>query len=155
MLLTASPVTKTRGVKAASKDLFDRCNATRSTQSDVDNHQIRAPTRSRRQRVGDTGLHGADRVTKSLKRFREQSADHRVVLDDQCAKRFHRITSPTAPPSPLTAIRSNNLDPTHMFCGSCRETLLAVVGAVAIFPRPLSGSFFRGFDDPKLMIDAV
>ena len=71
----------------ASEDLFDRRNAARFAESDVDDHQIRAPMRSGGHCIGDIALHGADRVAETLERFREQSADHRVVLHDQGAQR--------------------------------------------------------------------
>ena len=85
--------------KAALENLFDRCDAACFAESDVDDHQIRAPMRSGGHCLGDIGLHGANRVAETLERFREQSADHRVVLHDQGAQRFHRLTSPPAPPS--------------------------------------------------------
>jgi hypothetical protein len=71
--------------ESASKDLFDRCNAACFAETDVDDHQIRAPMRSGGHRIGDIVLHGADRVAKTLERFREQSADYCVVFYDQSA----------------------------------------------------------------------
>ena len=82
---TASPVTKTCGTKFASKDLFDRRDAGCFAQSDVNDHQIRAPMESGGRRIGDIAFHSADRVAETLERFRKQSADDCVVFYDQSA----------------------------------------------------------------------
>src|SRR5208283_20513 len=95
--------------KLASKDLFDRGYAAGFAKSDIDDHQIRAPMGSGGHRIGEIALYGADGVTETLERFREQFADHRVVFHDQGAQRLHRITSPPAPRSfSQTATLSND-----------------------------------------------
>src|SRR5271166_1586156 len=90
-------------LKAASKNLFNRRDTARFAESDVDNHQIRAPMRSGGHCLSHIGLHGANRVTETLERFREQSADHRVVLHDEGAQRFHRTISRARPSFTQTA----------------------------------------------------
>ena len=94
MPLTALPVTNTCGTNSASEDLFDGYEAARLTESDVDDHQIRAPMRSGGHRFGDIGLHGADGVAETVNRLREQFTDNSVVFHDQSAQRLHRIASP-------------------------------------------------------------
>jgi hypothetical protein len=122
--------------KTASEDLVDCRDAARFAQSDVNNHQIRATSRSGGHRVIDIVLDGGDPVTETLECFREQSADHCVVLHDQSAKRLHRTTSPPAPPSfTQTAMLLTNIDATAWSL-ELPETLLAAVGAIAISLRP-------------------
>ena len=94
MPLTALPVTNTCGTNLLRRISLTASEAARLAESDVDDHQIWAPMRSGGHRFGDIGLHGADRVAETLKRFREQFTENCVVFHDQSAQRLHRITSP-------------------------------------------------------------
>ena len=136
MPLTASPVTNTCGTNPLRRISLTAADAACFAESDVDDHQIRAPMRSGGHCIGDIALHGADRVTETLERFRKQSPDHRVVLHDEGALRFHRTTSPPAPPSfTQAAILLSDVDATAS-SPNLGETLLDVVGAVLIIPGP-------------------
>ncbi len=155
MPLTASPVMKTCGTKPLSKDLFDRCNAARLAKSDVNNHQIRVPTRSRRHRIG---RHWSPRRRPS----------------DQAPRAFPRAirrSSRRPPRSVCEALSSNNLSVCNALAHprrQCDRTTSTRPHVLRILPRPCwrrsapsqfsrgpSGSFRRAFDDPKLMVDAV
>ena len=85
MPLTALPVTNTCGTNSASEDLFDSDEAARLAEADVDDHEIWPPMRSGGHRFGDIGLHGADPMAETLKRFREQFTENCVVFHDQDA----------------------------------------------------------------------
>src|SRR5271165_2369449 len=54
--------------------------------------------------IGDITLYGADGVTETLERFREQFADRRVVFHDQGAQRLHCITSRLRPRDNISGI---------------------------------------------------
>ena len=108
------------GNKAASQDLFDRRDAARFAEPDVDDHQIGVVTRGGGHRIGGIGLHGADDVTEILERFGEQPADHCVVLHDQDAQRLHRLVF--LPTRPWSCRRPCNVRRVAHFGATCDST---------------------------------